>query len=126
MIDKLEFFIALANLAVLFLVRAARSGDVTAVRMALGASRWNLARAHFAEGALLVVAGTMLALLLARWGIGAAMYWIGPAGAEQDAGPGTDFDAIRRGAVSVTPLQIDLTRYDAIDGVARWLEDTTA
>ncbi len=56
---------------------------------------------------------------------GRPMYWIGPAGAEQDAGPGTDFDAIRRGAVSVTPLQIDLTRYDAIDGVARWLEDTT-
>ena len=49
---------------------------------------------------------------------------IGPAGAEQDAGPGTDFDAIRRGAVSVTPLQIDLTRYDAIDGVAKWLADT--
>ena len=44
--------------------------------------------------------------------------------AQRDAGPGTDFDAIRRGAVSVTPLQIDLTRYDAIDGVAKWLADT--
>ena len=55
---------------------------------------------------------------------GRPLYWIGPAGAEQDAGPGTDFDAIRRGAVSVTPLQIDLTRYDAIDGVSRWLEST--
>mgnify|MGYP000548328502 FL=1 len=54
---------------------------------------------------------------------GRAMYWIGPAGEEEDAGPGTDFDAIRRGAVSVTPLQIDLTRYDAIDGVANWLKD---
>lgn len=53
---------------------------------------------------------------------GRPMYWIGPAGEEQDAGPGTDFDAIRRGAVSVTPLQIDLTRYDAIDGVATWLQ----
>lgn len=53
---------------------------------------------------------------------GRAMYWVGPAGEEQDAGPGTDFDAIRRGAVSVTPLQIDLTRYDAIDGVATWLQ----
>lgn len=57
---------------------------------------------------------------------GRPMYWIGPAGAEQDAGPGTDFDAIRRGAVSVTPLQIDLTRYDAIDGVAKWLVDINA
>lgn len=54
---------------------------------------------------------------------GRPMYWIGPAGEEEDAGPGTDFDAIRRGAVSVTPLQIDLTRYDAIDGVAQWLKN---
>lgn len=53
---------------------------------------------------------------------GRAMYWVGPAGEEQDAGPGTDFDAVRRGAVSITPLQIDLTRYDAIDGVATWLQ----
>ena len=53
---------------------------------------------------------------------GRVMYWVGPAGEEQDAGLGTDFDAIRRGAVSVTPLQIDLTRYDAIDGVDRWLQ----
>jgi len=53
---------------------------------------------------------------------GRAMYWVGPAGEEQDAGPGTDFDAVRRGAVSVTPLQIDLTQYDALDGVATWLQ----
>jgi len=53
---------------------------------------------------------------------GRAMYWVGPAGEEQDAGPGTDFDAVRRGAVSVTPLQIDLTQYDALDGVAIWLQ----
>ncbi|MBL1319490.1 MAG: 5'/3'-nucleotidase SurE [Methylophaga sp.] len=52
---------------------------------------------------------------------GRVMYWVGPAGEEQDAGPGTDFDAIRRNAVSVTPLQIDLTSYKAIDGVATWL-----
>lgn len=54
---------------------------------------------------------------------GREMYWIGPAGEEEDAGPGTDFDAIRRGAVSVTALQIDLTSYRAIDGVAKWLQD---
>jgi 5'-nucleotidase len=53
---------------------------------------------------------------------GRLMYWVGPAGDEEDAGPGTDFHAINRGAVSVTPIQIDLTRYDAIDGVANWLE----
>jgi 5'-nucleotidase len=53
---------------------------------------------------------------------GRPIYWIGPAGLEQDAGPGTDFHAVRRGYVSVTPLQIDLTRYQAIDQVAGWIE----
>lgn len=49
------------------------------------------------------------------------IYWIGPAGPEQDAGPGTDFEAVNSGYVSVTPLQVDLTRYVAIDQVANWL-----
>ena len=57
---------------------------------------------------------------------GREMYWVGPAGEEQDAGPGTDFDAIRRGAVSVTPLQIDLTSYKSIDGVAKWLQGASS
>ncbi|MBT8062457.1 MAG: 5'/3'-nucleotidase SurE [Xanthomonadales bacterium] len=52
---------------------------------------------------------------------GRDMYWIGPAGAEQDAGPGTDFDAVRRGYISVTPLHVDLTRYQALDQVAGWI-----
>lgn len=42
------------------------------------------------------------------------MYWIGPAGAAKDAGPGTDFDAVNQGYVSVTPLQIDLTHKDQL------------
>ncbi|WP_092994100.1 5'/3'-nucleotidase SurE [Thiohalomonas denitrificans] len=49
------------------------------------------------------------------------IYWIGPAGAEQDAGPGTDFHATRSGRASVTPIQVDLTRYNAIEAIARWL-----
>lgn len=49
------------------------------------------------------------------------IYWIGPAGPEQDAGPGTDFEAVNSGYVSVTPLQVDLTRYVALDEVANWL-----
>jgi 5'-nucleotidase len=52
---------------------------------------------------------------------GREMYWIGPAGAEQDAGPGTDFDAIRRQFISVTPIHVDLTRYQALDQVAGWV-----
>lgn len=54
---------------------------------------------------------------------GRLVYWVGPAGSEQDAGPGTDFHAVRSGHVSVTPLDVDLTRYTALEGVSSWLED---
>jgi 5'-nucleotidase len=54
---------------------------------------------------------------------GNPMYWIGPAGAEQDAGPGTDFHAVRRGFVSITPIHVDLTRYQALEQVAGWVAD---
>jgi 5'-nucleotidase len=53
---------------------------------------------------------------------GRPVYWVGPAGTEQDAGPGTDFDTIAQGYVSVTPLQIDLTRHAALPAVQSWLE----
>lgn len=49
------------------------------------------------------------------------IYWIGPPGSEQDAGEGTDFYAVRNGFVSITPIQIDLTRYEALDKVAGWV-----
>jgi 5'-nucleotidase len=52
---------------------------------------------------------------------GHVIYWVGPPGSEQDAGPGTDFDAIRNGYVSVTPLQLDLTRYERLEGLQDWL-----
>lgn len=52
---------------------------------------------------------------------GKPVYWVGPAGAGQDAGPGTDFDAVAAGWVSVTPLQVDLTRHDALTDLASWL-----
>jgi 5'-nucleotidase len=52
---------------------------------------------------------------------GRPMYWVGPAGSEQDAGEGTDFHALRSGYASVTPLKVDLTRHESIDGLARWL-----
>jgi 5'-nucleotidase len=54
---------------------------------------------------------------------GRPIYWVGPPGPEEDAGEGTDFDAIRKGCVSITPLLVDLTRYAALDTVSRWLED---
>ena len=54
---------------------------------------------------------------------GRPIYWVGPVGKEEDAGPGTDFFAINNGAVSVTPLHIDLTQYNAMDTVSNWLKD---
>jgi 5'-nucleotidase len=53
---------------------------------------------------------------------GKSIYWIGPAGPGQDAGPGTDFDAVEHGAVAVSPLKVDLTRHEAVPRVAQWLE----
>jgi len=53
---------------------------------------------------------------------GRVIYWVGPAGAEADAGPGTDFHAIREGFVSITPLQIDLTRHDSVAPLDNWLD----
>ncbi len=53
---------------------------------------------------------------------GHPIYWVGPAGASQDSGPGTDFNAVREGYVSVTPIQTDLTRYDTIEPLGEWLE----
>lgn len=53
---------------------------------------------------------------------GRPVYWVGAPGAEADAGPGTDFYAIRQHRVSITPLHVDLTRYTALDQVASWLK----
>jgi 5'-nucleotidase len=54
---------------------------------------------------------------------GRPVYWVGPAGGHQDAAEGTDFHAIQEGFVSVTPLQIDLTRHSALPAVQSWLDD---
>jgi 5'-nucleotidase len=50
------------------------------------------------------------------------IYWVGPVGAEQDAGEGTDFHAVRQNRVSLTPLHVDLTRYAAMEQISGWVE----
>jgi 5'-nucleotidase len=52
---------------------------------------------------------------------GETVYWVGPAGAAREAGPGTDFNALERGAVSVTPLQVDLTHSSQIEVLGEWI-----
>jgi 5'-nucleotidase len=60
-------------------------------------------------------------VLPARDPRGRLVYWVGPAGPQQEAGPGTDFHAVSEGFVSVTPLQTDLTRHAVLPMVERWL-----
>ena len=53
---------------------------------------------------------------------GQVVYWVGAAGLAQDAGEGTDFHAVANGFVSITPLQMDLTRFSQMDSVNTWLK----
>jgi len=52
---------------------------------------------------------------------GRPIFWVGPVGPEQDAGPGTDFFAINNNNVSITPMQVDLTKYSVIEDVTQWV-----
>jgi len=52
---------------------------------------------------------------------GQTVYWVGASGGAQDAGEGTDFHAVANGFVSITPLQMDLTRFGQMDSVSVWL-----
>jgi 5'-nucleotidase len=57
---------------------------------------------------------------------GRTWWWIGAAGAAQDAGPGTDFHAVRSGHISITPIHVDLTRFQALEQVASWVSGLAA
>jgi 5'-nucleotidase len=54
---------------------------------------------------------------------GRDIFWVGPPGSAQDAGIGTDFHALENGYVSVTPLQIDLTRHEGVQALGTWLAE---
>jgi 5'-nucleotidase len=52
---------------------------------------------------------------------GKPYYWIGgefPLGIEEE---GTDYGAIKAGYVSITPLQLDLTAWEAMDVIKNWV-----
>lgn len=54
---------------------------------------------------------------------GRPVYWIGPPGMEADAGTGTDFYAISRNYVSITPLHLDMTNYKVFEQLSTWVSE---
>ena len=50
-----------------------------------------------------------------------ALLATGASCAAREAGPGTDFHALERGVVSVTPLQVDLTHANQIPLISAWI-----
>jgi 5'-nucleotidase len=51
---------------------------------------------------------------------GHAYYWIGGASPTWEHGGGTDYEAVRDGWVSLTPLHLDLTNHGMLDELRSW------
>ncbi len=54
---------------------------------------------------------------------GKSIFWYGKLGKEQDAGEGTDFDAISKQTCSITPLSTDMTVHNRLASTKNWLEN---
>ncbi|BFM51060.1 5'/3'-nucleotidase SurE [Marinomonas sp. THO17] len=56
---------------------------------------------------------------------GVPSYWIGALSEPYDASPGTDFDAVANGYVSITPIHTDMTCYQAKTSLENWIDVVT-
>ncbi len=54
---------------------------------------------------------------------GREIYWYGPLGKECDGSEDTDFYALAHGFVSVTPLTVDMTAYQSMPRLEKWLSE---
>jgi 5'-nucleotidase len=53
---------------------------------------------------------------------GETVYWVGAAGAPNDGGEGTDFYAVAHNQVSISPIQVDLTKHHQLDELKAWFQ----
>lgn len=52
---------------------------------------------------------------------GREVFWINGPGPNADAGPGTDIHAVNMGNVSVTPMRVEWTNFEAFDKINQWI-----
>ncbi len=53
------------------------------------------------------------------------VYWIGPPGPRNECGKGTDFDAIAKNRVSITPITLDMTDFAQMHAVDQWVDSAS-
>ncbi len=53
---------------------------------------------------------------------GETVYWVGAAGKPNDGGEGTDFYAVSQNMVSISPIQVDLTKHSQMTEIDLWLK----